>query len=56
MPRNRVVCLIELPITITPFAGHYRKIRIHLRLSTINNAKTRSFTPRCIHLRKYHFQ
>ena len=40
---------------ITPFAVHYRKIRIHLRLSTINNAKKRSFTSRCIHLQEYTF-
>ena len=31
------------------FAVHSRKIRIHLRLSTINIAKTRYYTPRCIH-------
>ena len=42
--------------TITPFAGHWRKVRIHLHLSTINNVKTRSFAPRCIHLRKDYFQ
>ena len=51
-PYPPMKCLAKGKSLHYTFCCSLTQIRIHFRLSTINNAKTRSFTPRCIHLRE----